>query len=113
MRSQLTLALLCYTLVVPAFTAPAPIEKKSTAPTLSLRIQPSAVKVSSGQQLTWEVALLNCGRQAVTVVQPGDGSDCGWRTPIIEWTVDGLVKGEKKVEDKKTTKEKDVQTRPQ
>src|SRR5262249_657707 len=29
------------------------------------------------------------GRE-ITLVKPGDGSDCGWRTPVITWTVEGV-----------------------
>jgi hypothetical protein len=30
--------------------------------------------------------LTNKDSVPVTVVLPGDGSDCGWRTPILTWT---------------------------
>jgi len=30
--------------------------------------------------------LVNRGNQEVVLVQPGDGSNCGWRTPLIEWS---------------------------
>jgi hypothetical protein len=29
--------------------------------------------------------LVNPGTRAMTVVLPGDGSSCGWRTPVIRW----------------------------
>ena len=35
------------------------------------------------------VTLVNHERVPVVVVKPGDGSDCGWRTPVITWHVDG------------------------
>jgi carboxypeptidase family protein len=34
-----------------------------------------------------EVTLQNTGRDTVTLVLPGDGSDCGRRTPLLEWNV--------------------------
>src|SRR5260370_24574724 len=46
-----------------------------------------------GQDVRWEVTIVNRGKQEVTLVQPGDGSDCGWRTPIIEWVINGGVEG--------------------
>jgi hypothetical protein len=42
-----------------------------------------SVKLGSAPE--FEVVLRNDGDAAITLVEPGDGSDCGWRTPIIEW----------------------------
>jgi hypothetical protein len=75
---------------VPSPSAPAP---KAPPPALELRLRAVAAKVKRGQQVRWEVVVVNGGRQPVTLVQPGDGSDCGWRTPIIEWLIDGQVDG--------------------
>lgn len=33
----------------------------------------------------FELTLTNRGETAVTLVQPGDGSNCGWRTPHLKW----------------------------
>ena len=33
------------------------------------------------------VTIRNVGRQAITLVQPGDGSDSGLRTPTVTWSV--------------------------
>ena len=41
----------------------------------------------------WEVTLVNRGKADVTLIQPGDGSECGWRSPIVEWVIDGKVPG--------------------
>jgi hypothetical protein len=32
------------------------------------------------------VTIVNRGNQEVLLVRPGDGSQSGWRTPIIEWS---------------------------
>jgi hypothetical protein len=71
-------------------SAPAP---KAPELCLELRLRATNSKVKLGQPVRWEVVLVNRGKQAVTLVQPGDGSKCGWRTPIIEWVVDGKVPG--------------------
>lgn len=34
-----------------------------------------------------KIQLRNVGNTPMTLVMPGDGSDCGWRTPIIGWSV--------------------------
>src|SRR4051812_13120804 len=73
----------------PLLSAPAPT--KSVEPRLSLRLKASTEKAKNGDRIEWETSIVNRGKQTVTLVQPGDGSDCGWRTPIIEWVVDGEV----------------------
>src|SRR5438067_2030418 len=71
-------------------TAPAP---KPPEAFLELRLQTTTPHMKRGQDVRWEVSIINHGQQAVTLVQPGDGSDCGWRTPVIEWVINGKVEG--------------------
>ena len=33
------------------------------------------------------VQIINTGSMTITLVEPGDGSDVGWRTPILSWQV--------------------------
>ncbi len=33
----------------------------------------------------FQLTLTNRGETSVTLVQPGDGSECGWRTPHLKW----------------------------
>ena len=33
------------------------------------------------------IRIINTGSTTITLVEPGDGSDLGWRTPIITWQV--------------------------
>ncbi|MCX6639039.1 MAG: hypothetical protein NTW14_00975 [bacterium] len=33
------------------------------------------------------ITITNRGGESVTLVQPGDGSDIGWRTPVVGWSV--------------------------
>ena len=34
-----------------------------------------------------KVTITNHGKMPVTLVRPGDGSESGWRTPIVNWSV--------------------------
>lgn len=72
-----------------AFPAPEPRE-----PHLELVLKPSKTQVKSDEKITWEVSIINRGKNEALFVQPGDGSDCGWRTPIIEWVMNGRVPGQ-------------------
>jgi len=42
-----------------------------------------------GEPVKLTVTLHNRGKQELTLVQPGDGSECGWRSPVVTWLVDG------------------------
>src|SRR5204863_5930322 len=33
------------------------------------------------------VTVSNYGPNSVTLVEPGDGSDCAWRTPVVGWSI--------------------------
>jgi hypothetical protein len=90
MRCRLLLVFLLAPLTAPSLCAPAP---QAPAPRLELRLRAATAKVKHGQPVRWKVALVNRDRHGVTLVRPGDGSDCGWRTPIIEWLVNGQVDG--------------------
>jgi hypothetical protein len=76
----------------PAWPAPLP-KPEPPEPRLELRLQTTTPKLKRGQDVRCEVTILNRGKHEVLLVQPGDGSDCGWRTPIIEWVVNGKVDG--------------------
>src|SRR5919201_6135680 len=39
------------------------------------------------EPVRFTATLLNKGKETVTLVTPGDGSDCGWRTPLVGWSV--------------------------
>ena len=69
----------------------APLPKPE--PGLELRLATNTPRVKRGEVVRWEVTITNRGKHEVTLVQPGDGSGCGWRTPIIEWVVNGNVPG--------------------
>ena len=91
MRASLSFVL-C---LVPAFsgkTVAAPLPERP-GPRLELRLRTTEPIVKPGQEIRWQVSIVNRGTEPVTLVHPGDGSDCGWRTPIIEWVINGRVEG--------------------
>ncbi len=51
---------------------------------LELRAEKSEYHV--GESFSFRAELVNSGSDPVTVVRPGDGSEYGWRTPIVRWT---------------------------
>jgi len=44
-------------------------------------------ELQEGEQPKLTITLTNNQRTPITLVLPGDGSDCGWRTPIVGWSV--------------------------
>ena len=58
-------------------------------PECELHIEaPAQIKQNSHEQL--KVRINNVGAVPVTLVLPGDGSEVGWRTPLIEWSLTRL-----------------------
>jgi hypothetical protein len=92
MRWHLTLMLILCAFATSTLSAPAP---KETSPKLELRLRVKSEKVKRSDDLVCRVAIVNKGKHRVTLVHPDDGSNIGWRTPIIEWLVDGKVHGER------------------
>jgi hypothetical protein len=56
---------------------------------VSLELKADQTTVKRGEEIRWTAELVNRGQRAVTLVQPGDGSTYGWRTPYIGWKTDG------------------------
>jgi hypothetical protein len=54
---------------------------------LTLQIAPIKAVYKEGEQILLSVMVMNKGPKPVMLVQPGDGSDCAWRTPIIGWSI--------------------------
>jgi hypothetical protein len=72
------------------------VQEVQTLPAdLILQIAAPMAVYKEGEQIGLCVTIMNKGPKPVTLVQPGDGSDCAWRTPIIGWSII-------KVEDEKT-----------
>jgi len=51
-----------------------------------LLLAPDTQTVTGDQRPQVTATLVNRGKREVTLVEPGDGSDCGWRTPLVEWS---------------------------
>jgi hypothetical protein len=62
-------------------------KRGSPRPGLVMRIDAEKTKIRSGKDLRIKVTLVNQGTDPVMLVLPGDGSNCGWRTPIVGWSV--------------------------
>jgi hypothetical protein len=59
----------------------------TTARDLILRVQTKKAEYTTKEAIPMTVTITNRGPTPVTLVQPGDGSECGWRTPIIGWSI--------------------------
>ncbi|HEX3315018.1 MAG TPA: hypothetical protein VHR72_09015 [Gemmataceae bacterium] len=60
-------------------------EEKQPPPKLRIELKTTTPKVGPGVPLLFTADLVNDGKTPVTVVLPGDGSESGWRTPILRW----------------------------
>lgn len=56
-------------------------------PEVDIELTTTTPVIKADQAPLLSVSLVNCGKRSVTLVQPGDGSSVGWRTPIISWSV--------------------------
>lgn len=59
----------------------------SYAGDLKLQISCESETLKKGTWPKVTITITNTGNTAVTLVQPGDGSRCKWRTPVIGWSV--------------------------
>ncbi len=58
---------------------------------LTVQARTRSVDVSNTGMLppeVFQVTIRNRGTETVTLVEPGDGSEVGWRTPILTWQVE-------------------------
>jgi hypothetical protein len=53
---------------------------------VAVELRPARQVIKAGERPSLTVTLVNRGSREVVLVEPGDGSDCGWRTPLIEWS---------------------------
>jgi hypothetical protein len=61
-------------------------ERADSATGVALELRPFHQVIKVGEAPDLAILLVNRGKQEVVLVQPGDGSECGWRTPLIEWS---------------------------
>jgi hypothetical protein len=53
--------------------------------TAELRIEPRRVVAEAGTLMHLELIVRNTGTRPITLVEPGDGSHDGARTPLLQW----------------------------
>jgi hypothetical protein len=70
----------------PFRAAPAP-GPKPPKPVLALELEARKTKMGAEERVAFTITLVNRSKNAVTLVEPGDGSECGWRTPRVWWSV--------------------------
>jgi hypothetical protein len=63
-----------------------PTKAAPEAGALTLQIKADKAETTVGKPLKITATIVNGGKDAVTLVQPGDGSDVGWRPPVIGWS---------------------------
>jgi hypothetical protein len=62
-----------------------PAKASGDAGGLVLELKADA-EATVGKPVKVTATVVNQGKEAVTLVQPGDGSDFGWRTPVVGWS---------------------------
>jgi hypothetical protein len=65
-----------------SLAAPLPIPPR---PVLAIELTCSLPVLNPGQERAFVAHLVNKGGKPITVVLPGDGSECGRRTPMVRW----------------------------
>ncbi len=60
---------------------------------LAIELQADTPVIRRGEIPRLTAHLVNRGAQPMKVVLPGDGSSCGWRTPVIRWAPPMQVDG--------------------
>lgn len=66
--------------------AEAPMDKPAPAAKMALELKAEKPAIKLGDMPSFRAELINQGDKEVTIVMPGDGSECGWRTPIVRWS---------------------------
>jgi len=59
---------------------------RAAADELSLKLESPEQTIHVGDFARFEVTVSNESKKPLTLVEPGDGSECKWRTPIIGWS---------------------------
>jgi hypothetical protein len=68
-------------------------EHADIATNVAIELQPAYQVIKVDEQPSLSVRIVNRGNQEVILVQPRDGSERGWRTPIVEWSIDPWFHG--------------------
>jgi hypothetical protein len=65
--------------------APEPAVAPADRTWLEIELTARLLTITRGEQPELEAFLVNAGSRPATVILPGDGSEVGWRTPIVRW----------------------------
>src|SRR5262245_43765851 len=68
-------------------------EQPDSATRVAVELRPAHQVIKIGEAPDLSVTVVNHGGQEVILVEPGDGSDWGWRTPVIEWSSSTWFRG--------------------
>ena len=63
------------------------------ATNIALMLAPENQVIKDGEYPVFIATLVNRGKNEVMLVEPGDGSECGWRTPLVEWSRQARYRG--------------------
>ena len=64
---------------------------------LRLSIEAKALRIPADDWLEVTATLENVGSTEVVLVEPGDGSESGWRTPVLRWSARRIERGARAV----------------
>ena len=64
-------------------------EDKTKQPKITIELKALTSVGTAKQPVKLALIITNRSKKTVTLVQPGDGSLVGWRTPVIQWHVNG------------------------
>ena len=92
MKTRATFVLCC---VIPGIALGCTAEEPTT-PTVELTLRAERDRIRPDDPALVHFTLKNAGTEPVSLVRPGDGSDVGWRTPILEWSVTNRTNPEAK-----------------
>ena len=87
---RLCIALFTFVLGIVAFLAWGQIASSGHSNELNLRLVLNAAVLRVDESPGVKLYVTNNSNQTVTLVQPGDGSVRGWRTPIVHWSITQL-----------------------
>jgi hypothetical protein len=71
-------------------SVPGPDPAEVTTPVIAVELRTSTPVVKKGEVPQFVVEVVNQSDKDIILVQAGDGSDIGWRTPIARWEVEGV-----------------------
>jgi hypothetical protein len=64
-----------------------PVQEKPHPENLILQIEAKQPTFAVGERPAISITVKNQSKKPMTLVLPGDGSESGWRTPVIAWSV--------------------------